>query len=324
MRLPPRNAVPGALVVALAVAVCAPAASPAATGGTTPPAAGTGTSTGGGDAGGTTPGQATPRGERSPRERERERPASRPVLTTFEATATRFYDLGRPARVVFRVDGGGKTVRFKLQVRRAGKTIRTIDLGDRATRRTHSIRLTGREGGRLPEGALQLRLSARDRRGRGLRPSSRASTTNKIAFYHHRFPLLGSFDYGGEGSRFGAGRPGHAHQGQDLTAPQGTPVVAPRGGTIKNVEYQAGGAGHYIVLQAAGENRAYVFMHLSDGSTRVREGQTVATGDRLADVGSTGSSSGAHLHFEIWAGEWYGGGHAIDPLPHLKRWDRWS
>ena len=322
MRLPPRNALPGALVVALAVAVCVPSASSAATGGTTPPAAGTGTSTGSGTAGGVTPGQVTPRSPRSPGKPKR--PASRPVLTTFKATATRFYDLGRPARVVFRIDGRGKTVRVKLQVRRAGKTIRTIDLGDRATRQTHSIRLTGREGGRLPEGALQLRLSARDRRGRGLRPSSRASGTDKIAFYHHRFPLLGSFDYGGEDSRFGAGRRGHVHQGQDLTAAEGTPVVAPRGGTITNVEYQAGGAGYYIVLKAAGENRSYAFMHLSDGSTRVREGQTVATGERLADVGSTGSSSGPHLHFEIWAGEWHDGGHAIDPLPSLKRWDRWS
>ena len=54
----------------------------------------------------------------------------------------------------------------------------------------------------------------------------------------------------------------------------------------------------------------------------MREGDRVATGQRLADVGSTGSSSGPHLHFEIWSGAWYGGGHAIDPLPDLKRWDR--
>jgi murein DD-endopeptidase MepM/ murein hydrolase activator NlpD len=50
----------------------------------------------------------------------------------------------------------------------------------------------------------------------------------------------------------------------------------------------------------------------------------VATAQRLADVGATGAASGPHLHFEIWVGEWYGGGHAVDPLPYLRRWDAWS
>jgi murein DD-endopeptidase MepM/ murein hydrolase activator NlpD len=246
------------------------------------------------------------------------------VLTRFHVGVARFYDLGRPARVAFRVDGRSRTVRVKLQVLRGGKPVRTIDLGDRATRRSHSIVLTGREGGRLPEGALQLRLTARDPRGRGLRASSRASATGSLAFYWHRFPVAGPFDYGGEESRFGADRPGHVHQGQDLTAPEGTPVVAPHAGIVRDVDYQAGGAGHYVVLEGEGENRSYVFMHLREGSIRVREGEPVSTGAPLADVGSTGSSSGPHLHFEIWVGPWYGGGHPIDPLPDLRRWDRWS
>jgi murein DD-endopeptidase MepM/ murein hydrolase activator NlpD len=316
MRIPLRIA----LVAAVVAVTLAPDAV-AASGGTTAPAPGAGTSTG--VAGGTAPsapGTPAPR----PRKPERKRSTPRPLLTTFQASTRRFFDLGRPARVAFRIDGRSKTVRVKLQVRRAGKTIRTLDLGDRATRRTHSIALTGREGGRLPEGTLQLRLTARDRRGRGLRASGRTSTTDSLAFYHHRFPLAGAFDYGGAGSRFGAGRTGHVHQGQDLTAAQGTPVVAPRAGTITNVEFQAGGAGHYIVLDAAGEDRSYAFMHLHTGSIRVREGDRVRTGTRLADVGSTGSSSGPHLHFEIWAGGWYTGGRPIDPLPELRRWDSWS
>jgi murein DD-endopeptidase MepM/ murein hydrolase activator NlpD len=246
------------------------------------------------------------------------------VLTLFQAKARKFYDLGRPARVSFRIDGRSKTVAVKLLVLRGGERVRTIELGDRATGHTHSVALTGREGGRLPEGRLQLRLSARDSRGRGLRAAARASATSDVAFYWHRFPIAGPFQYGGEGARFGAQRPGHVHQGQDLTAASGTPLVAPRGGVVEKVAYQAGGAGHYIVLRGSGENRTYVFMHLASGSTRVREGQRVATGERLGDVGSTGSSSGPHLHFEIWAGAWFDGGHAIDPLPNLRRWDAWS
>ena len=327
MRLPPRNGVPGALAVAasLAVASVPSPASAAGSGGTTAPAAGTPTAgtptTPGAPAaptGGTTPGAAAPTG------RKRKRPVTRPVLVTFQANARRFYDLGRPARITFRIDGRSRTVRVKLQVRSAGHVIRTLDLGDRATKTTHSYLLTGSEGGRLPEGALQLRLAARDPSGRGLSASSRASTTDSLEFYWHRFPLAGPFTYGLGDGRFGAPRPGRLHQGQDLMAASGTPVVAPRGGVVKTVAYQAGGAGHYIVLRADGEDRSYVFMHLLDGSVRVRPGDRVRTGQRLADVGSTGSSTGPHLHFEAWVGEWFGGGQAIDPLPDLQRWDAWS
>jgi murein DD-endopeptidase MepM/ murein hydrolase activator NlpD len=135
----------------------------------------------------------------------------------------------------------------------------------------------------------------------------------------HVFPLTAAFTYG---DGFGVDRPGHMHQGQDLLAPQGTPIVAPHGGTVTKVAYQAGGAGNYVVLSGSGETLDYVFMHMVTGSVRVSEGQTVKIGQRIGDVGSTGASSGPHLHFEIWQGPWAAGGTAIDPLPYLKRWAR--
>lgn len=134
------------------------------------------------------------------------------------------------------------------------------------------------------------------------------------------FPVRGAFDYGSDGSRFGAGRKGHTHQGQDMAAAEGTPVVTPWAGTVKTVQYQAGGAGHYVVVGGS-DARDYVFMHLRSGSIPVEEGQSVTTGQQIGEVGNTGSSSGAHLHFEVWVGGgWYTGGHPIDPLPLLTSW----
>lgn len=137
----------------------------------------------------------------------------------------------------------------------------------------------------------------------------------------HRFPVLGRHSLGGEDARFGARRSGHRHQGQDITADSGTPVVAPRGGTITWRAYQRRGAGYYLVLQAVDEAYNYVFMHLQKGSLQVRVGDRVRTGQVIGAVGSTGSSSGPHLHFEIWRGRWYKGGEPIDPLPYLAVWD---
>ena len=134
----------------------------------------------------------------------------------------------------------------------------------------------------------------------------------------HRFPVAGPFDWGGPDARFGAKRKGHRHQGQDLAAAAGTPVVAPYRGSVAAVEYQARGAGHYVVIHS--DDYDYVFMHLRAGSTVVAEGQRVRTGQRIGDVGSTGESSGPHLHFEVWVGGWYAGGDPIDPLPLLQAW----
>jgi murein DD-endopeptidase MepM/ murein hydrolase activator NlpD len=134
----------------------------------------------------------------------------------------------------------------------------------------------------------------------------------------HRFPVAGPFDWGGPDARFGAKRKGHRHQGQDLVAAAGTPVVAPYRGSVAAVEYQARGAGHYVVIHS--DDYDYVFMHLRTGSTVVKAGERVRTGQRLGDVGSTGESSGPHLHVEVWVGRWYAGGHPIDPLPLLEAW----
>jgi len=164
------------------------------------------------------------------------------------------------------------------------------------------------------------RARARRRRAAQRRARIRRDRRSAAADDGAAFPIQGSFAYG---DGFGAPRPGgRRHRGQDMSASQGTPVVSPRAGKVTTRGYQGGGAGYYLVIADAGNDLSYVFMHLEEGSLRVQEGEGVGRGERIANVGSTGSSTGPHLHFEIWRGEWYSGGEAIDPLPYLRRWER--
>ena len=250
----------------------------------------------------------------------RKRRVRGPVLTSFRLRRPRLFLYGRPAQVTFRIRSATRLadVRIVLVPASAGPAASVLRLG---RVRAGAVPLTGRENGTLPEGSYHVRVRARDARGRRLRRRAGVSSSAELSFFHHRFPLGGPFGYGSADARFGAPRDGHEHQGQDLTAPEGTPVLAPRGGVVKAVQYQAAGAGHYVVIDGAEESRDYVFMHLRTGSIPVVEGQTVRTGQRIGEVGDSGRSSGPHLHFEIWTGGgWFTGGKPVDPLPLLRTW----
>jgi murein DD-endopeptidase MepM/ murein hydrolase activator NlpD len=137
------------------------------------------------------------------------------------------------------------------------------------------------------------------------------------------FPVRGPHNYGSSGARFGAGRSGHSHQGQDVMASCGIKLIAIHSGRVKAAGYQ-GSAGNYVVIDADGVKQDHVYMHLQSAPP-VAVGQRVATGQKLGKVGDTGNAQGCHLHFEIWTGKgWYSGGAPIDPLPHLKYWDSYS
>jgi murein DD-endopeptidase MepM/ murein hydrolase activator NlpD len=148
-----------------------------------------------------------------------------------------------------------------------------------------------------------------------------AATGTLTAATSKIFPVQGAYSFGGAGAVFGAGRTGHIHQGQDIVASEGQPVVSPVAGTVHWIAYQASGAGHYVVVAGA-DGRHYVFMHLQAGSIVVTKTATVAPGQRLGNVGNTGASEGPHLHFEIWVNGWWATKTSapIDPLPDLRAW----
>jgi murein DD-endopeptidase MepM/ murein hydrolase activator NlpD len=91
--------------------------------------------------------------------------------------------------------------------------------------------------------------------------------------------------------------------------------------TVQYAGYQASGAGYYVVLDNNGTEDDFVYMHLAGPALVHTVNAPVAAGQQVGVVGQTGDAEGCHLHFEFWQGDWYGGGHPIDPLPSLLAWD---
>ena len=86
------------------------------------------------------------------------------------------------------------------------------------------------------------------------------------------------------------------HTGMDLAVPTGTPIRAALPGTVTVSKYNAGGYGYYVMIDH-GNGLTTLYGHCSQLLARV--GQTVQAGDIIALSGSTGRSTGPHLHFEV-------------------------
>lgn len=86
------------------------------------------------------------------------------------------------------------------------------------------------------------------------------------------------------------------HEGVDLSAPQGTPIYAARSGKVTTTSFQAGGAGYYVSINH-GDGFSSVYMHMTHYI--VKPGDYVNAGQVIGYVGSTGGSTGPHLHFGI-------------------------
>ena len=89
----------------------------------------------------------------------------------------------------------------------------------------------------------------------------------------------------------------------DIAMPEGTPIIAARGGIVVKTENEQSGrgnnpAGNFVRI-LHDDGTMGVYLHLMKGSVAVREGQRVATGTRLARSGNTGNSTGPHLHFVV-------------------------
>ncbi len=106
---------------------------------------------------------------------------------------------------------------------------------------------------------------------------------------------------------------GRTHQGIDISGSgvTGQDIVAAESGVVESVSLSNSGYGHSLVINHGGGIRTR-YAHCIAGSIAVKTGQKVSKGQVVAAVGSTGNSTGAHLHFEVLVN-----GSPVDPLKYL-------
>ena len=117
--------------------------------------------------------------------------------------------------------------------------------------------------------------------------------------------------YGVRSDPFGRGRAMHA--GIDLSGPIGTPIYATADGVVTEAEWNSGGYGNLIKIDH-GRGIETRYGHMS--KMTVRPGERVTRGQLIGRMGSTGRSTGSHLHYEVRID-----GRAVNPIPFMKSTD---
>ena len=245
-----------------------------------------------------------------------------PVVEAKVLTRKLLFEGGRTATVSFYVRGVAP-VDVAVDVVRASDRVAVahFSVPAAAPGSVQSVDWDGMIAGvAQPDGRYVFQVAAAIAGGVGARAAqASAPAPRRESFWlvHDVFPIAGPHTYG---QGFGVQRSGHTHEGQDIMADCGLPLVATQAGTVKFVGTQAL-AGNYVVITAADGSADYVYMHLRDVAL-VKKGDPVVTGQPIGFVGRTGDATACHLHFEMWpAPGWYTGGAAVDPLPSLKAWD---
>lgn len=230
--------------------------------------------------------------------------------------ATAYFDGKRPikASFTFRADR-----RLDLVVRVAhagnGRVVRRWVRHGLAPGRRHRLRWDGRRADRsVPsDGTYQIRVGPAGHRG---------AVIGRFELHDHVFPVAGPHTYG---DQFGDPRSGgRVHEGQDLPASCGTPLIAARGGRVQATGYSDALYGYYVLIDGLATQRDYFYAHMQ-APTPLSEGERVRTGQRIGDVGKTGNARNefCQLHFELWP-RGYHDGEPVDPAPALREWDAFS
>jgi murein DD-endopeptidase MepM/ murein hydrolase activator NlpD len=172
--------------------------------------------------------------------------ASTEPAVDVEVTARRAYvDAARPAKVVYMVHGGSAAqVTIELVRASDGVAVASWTAADVAPDAPQTLTWDGTVGGKVqPSGRYSFRVAADVAGARAVTAQDRPDPA-AFDLLGHQFPVRGPHGYGEFAASFGGGR---GHQGQDVFAACGTPLVAARGGVVKFKQYHSA-AGHYIVV----------------------------------------------------------------------------
>lgn len=122
-------------------------------------------------------------------------------------------------------------------------------------------------------------------------------------------PVPGGFNSSGFGNRMDPFTGANSfHEGVDLLAPRGTPVIAPADGVVRFASTRSG-YGLTVAIDH-GNGITTWFAHL--GSVKVSNGQSVKRGQAIGTVGTSGRATAPHAHYEV-----RDGGKAVDPVPYM-------
>jgi murein DD-endopeptidase MepM/ murein hydrolase activator NlpD len=142
-----------------------------------------------------------------------------------------------------------------------------------------------------------------------LSPPEQYLPGNPTRFNGYIWPAKGKLSSG-----FGL-RWGKMHKGIDIAAPVGTPIYAAASGEVVSAGWSSGGYGHLVKLKHP-DGSLTVYAHNS--RILVRSGQSIEQGQQIAEMGSTGFSTGPHLHFEIHPI----GRNAVNPISYLPKFQQ--
>jgi len=242
-----------------------------------------------------------------------------PMVKTLRCADGAAFACGQGERLTVRGDGLGsvRSVTF------LGAPGRVDDRGAAPQRRaSHRLTVTVPEDAAAGPLRVLARVASQTRRSRPSRPlevepaSAAAEQPATAPAENAVYPIRGKYTYGvSNANRFGGGG---RHQGQDIFAGCGTPLVAAEAGRVERAGFEGAMGNHVVVTRPDGGSQVY--MHLA-AAPAVEAGDPVSAGQPLGAVGETGRATGCHLHFEIWNAPGWTRGTPVDPVRALRGWE---
>jgi murein DD-endopeptidase MepM/ murein hydrolase activator NlpD len=217
---------------------------------------------------------------------------------------------------ILKIGSSGPVVRDLQRIlRRRGLAVATDGIFGRATRRAveriqlrFGVPVTGQV-----EVTLQRRLGLQTRRAAAAPGAPSSPGASRLL---DTFPVAADNSYSDD---YGAPRGQGAHEGNDILADRGAPVVAVSDAVVDRLSRTERGLGGIYVWLRRDDGTEYYYAHLDSLTPGLDEGSRVTVGQRIGANGNTGDArfGAPHVHFEIHPG----GSAAVNPFPHLVATD---